>query len=169
VDKLSCMASAYCQIHCQIRGSKGIEGDFSSKQISNLLFSLSSSSFSTRSLSTFQSYMSTMAPRRRGRTRMVQERRLMSSIVVPDCELARRLDFTPFNLRSSMQEAHSRQNAFFSWTAPDRHWRAQIFVRNIDGNDDLSHAFVASTIVGSPVIGSYQEPRTFGARLTYQY
>lgn len=77
--------------------------------------------------------------------------------------------FTPFNLRASTQEAHSRQNAFFSWTAPDRHWRAQIFVRNIDGNDDLSHAFVASTIVGSPVIGSYQEPRTFGIRLTYQY
>lgn len=77
--------------------------------------------------------------------------------------------FTPFNLRSSMQEAHSRQNAFFNWTAPDRHWRAQLFVRNIDGNHDLSQAFVASTIVGNPVIGSYQEPRTFGIRLTYQY
>ena len=76
--------------------------------------------------------------------------------------------FTPFNLASSMQQAHSRQNAFCNWTAPGRHWSAQLFVRNIDGNDDLSHAFVASTVVGSPVIGSYEEPRMFGIRLTYQ-
>jgi iron complex outermembrane receptor protein len=77
--------------------------------------------------------------------------------------------FTAFNLSASMQAAHSRQNVFFNWLAPDRHWSGQIFVRNIDDGDDLSHVFVTSTLVGSPVIGSYQEPRTFGIRLTYEY
>lgn len=77
--------------------------------------------------------------------------------------------FTPFNLGASMQAAHSRQNAFFTWIAPGRHLRGQIFVRNIDDDDDISHAFIASTTVGSPLTGSYLEPRTFGVRLTYEY
>ena len=77
--------------------------------------------------------------------------------------------FTPFNLTSSMQRAHSRQNAFIHWRAPNGHLSGQLFVRNIDGDDDLSHVFVASTLVGSPILGAYQEPRTFGVKLTYTY
>lgn len=53
------LAISECQIQCQIRGSKGIEGDFDSNKTSNLLFLLSSSSFSILSLSSLQS---TLAP-----------------------------------------------------------------------------------------------------------
>jgi hypothetical protein len=29
--------------------------------------------------------------------------------------------------------------------------------------------FVSSSLAGSAIIGSYEEPRTFGARLTYEF
>jgi iron complex outermembrane receptor protein len=77
--------------------------------------------------------------------------------------------FTPFNLRSSMQRSHSRQNAFLNWRAPRGDWSGQLFVRNIDNGRDLSNVFVSSSLVGSAIIGSYEEPRTFGARLAYEF
>lgn len=44
--------NVYCQIHCQIGGSRGIAGDFGSKQISKLLFCSLFSAFSHLSLTT---------------------------------------------------------------------------------------------------------------------
>jgi iron complex outermembrane receptor protein len=77
--------------------------------------------------------------------------------------------FTPFNLQSSKQEAHSRQNAFLNWTAPSGNWSGQVFVRNIDNDDDIANVFVSSALVGSAVVGYYEEPRTFGASLKYEF
>jgi iron complex outermembrane receptor protein len=81
--------------------------------------------------------------------------------------------FTPFNLQSTVQRAHSRQNLFLNWSAPANmtggRWSGQLFVRNLDDGEDFSNVFVASSIVGNPVIGGYQQPRTFGASLGYEF
>lgn len=77
--------------------------------------------------------------------------------------------YTPFNLPSALQPAHTKENAFVNWMSRQGTWSGQLFVRNIDNGRDLSNVFVSSTLVGSSIIGSYEEPRTFGARLTYHF
>lgn len=77
--------------------------------------------------------------------------------------------FTPYNLSSSFQGAHSRQNLFLNWRAPQGGLSAQLFVRNIDNDDDLANVFVSSGLVGSAIVGYYEEPRTFGGSLTYDF
>ena len=42
-------------------------------------------------------------------------------------------------------------------------------MRNIDNGRDFSNVFVSSSLAGSAIIGSYQEPRTFGVSLTYEF
>lgn len=77
--------------------------------------------------------------------------------------------FTPFNLEHVSQPAHEVFNAFLLYDAPSGAWNASLFVRNIADDRSISSALVGSGLVGFPLVGSYDPPRTYGVQLGYRF
>lgn len=77
--------------------------------------------------------------------------------------------FTPFNLEHVSQPAHEVFNAFLLYEAPDGAWNGSLFVRNIGDDQTISSALVGSGLVGFPLVGSYDPPRTYGVQIGYRF
>ncbi len=73
-----------------------------------------------------------------------------------------RIWFTQFNLPHTSQPAYELFNAFLSWKSDTGGWRATAFVRNIANKRVVSAGFIGSSLVGSPLLGSFEPPRTYG-------
>jgi iron complex outermembrane receptor protein len=77
--------------------------------------------------------------------------------------------FSPFNLDHVSQPAHEVFNAFLLYDAPSGNWNASLFARNIADDRSVSSALVGSGLVGFPLVGSYDPPRTYGVQLGYRF
>lgn len=80
-----------------------------------------------------------------------------------------RVYFTQFNLDHVSQPAYSLFNAFLSWQSGTSGLRATAFIRNIGNEDIVSAGFVGSSLVGSPLLGSFEPPRTYGLTLGWTF
>ena len=79
-----------------------------------------------------------------------------------------RIYFSPFNLDYVSQPAFSVQNAFVTYRA-DNGLRLTGFVRNIGNETIRASGQVATTLLGSPVIGFVKPPRTYGLTIAFDY
>lgn len=70
-----------------------------------------------------------------------------------------------YNFADSFQKRYTRSDAYLTYTSDDRHWNAEVFVRNIENSiviADESESFAPPlTQPGTYNIG-FQSPRTFG-------
>jgi len=80
-----------------------------------------------------------------------------------------RVYFTQFNLDHVSQPAYSLFNAFLSWQSGTSGLRATAFIRNIGNEDIVSAGFIGSSLVGSPLLGSFEPPRTYGLTLGWTF
>lgn len=80
-----------------------------------------------------------------------------------------RVYFTQFNLDHVSQPAYSLFNAFLSWESRTSGLRATAFIRNIGNKDIVSAGFIGSSLVGSPLLGSFEPPRTYGLTLGWTF
>lgn len=80
-----------------------------------------------------------------------------------------RVYFSPFNRPELSQSAYSLQNAFITYDLGKGSWRATAFVKNIANKTIKSAGQVATTLLGSPIIGFVQPPRTYGVTLGYRF
>lgn len=76
--------------------------------------------------------------------------------------------FSPFNLDYVSQPAFDTQNAFVTYKT-DGGLRLTGFIRNIGNETIRASGQVATTLLGSPVIGFVKPPRTYGLTLAFDY
>lgn len=79
-----------------------------------------------------------------------------------------RVYFSPFNRDVVSQAPYNLQNAYLTFNAR-QHWRLSFYIRNIADKRIASAGQVATTLLGSPVIGFVKPPRTFGATFGYSF
>ena len=77
-----------------------------------------------------------------------------------------RVFFSPFNLNYMSQPAYDVQNAYVTYRL-DSGLRLTGFVRNIGNETIRASGQVATTLLGSPVIGFVKPPRTYGLTVAF--
>lgn len=77
-----------------------------------------------------------------------------------------RIYFSPFNLNYVSQPAFDTQNAFVTYRM-DSGLRLTGFIRNIGNETIRASGQVATTLLGSPVIGFVKPPRTYGLTVAF--
>ena len=77
--------------------------------------------------------------------------------------------FTPFDLNYVSQAAYNKVNAFVNWVEPDRRWSVSVFVKNLTNKTTVSDSYVGSALVGFPVNGYLDDPRTYGVTVGYKF
>ncbi len=77
--------------------------------------------------------------------------------------------YSPFEYKPDGQSPYSLFNASFTYENPSREWTATAYIRNIGNRTIRSWGLTAAALVGNPIIGSLQPPRTFGASLGYRF
>ena len=80
-----------------------------------------------------------------------------------------RVYFSPFDRNVVSQSAYNLQNAFITYDPGDGHWRLALYIKNLRNRTILASGQVATALVGSPIIGFVQPPRTYGATLGYRF
>jgi iron complex outermembrane receptor protein len=80
-----------------------------------------------------------------------------------------RVYFTAFNRREISQAPVALQNAYVTYEPTGDHWRVTAYVKNIGDKTVRASANVATTLIGSPLIGFLQPPRTFGLTAGYRF
>jgi iron complex outermembrane recepter protein len=80
-----------------------------------------------------------------------------------------RVYFTPFNLDYVSQAPNTRFNAFINWTSNDDQWTGQLFMKNIGNKTVVGNAGVSTGIIGFPLNGYLEDPRTYGVTLGYKF
>ncbi len=76
---------------------------------------------------------------------------------------------TAFNVRETSQPAFAKLNAFLNWTSTGGKVSGSLYVRNITNKTTVSSAYVSSGLFGFPTNGYLEEPRTYGARIRYDF
>ncbi|MFY9352345.1 MAG: TonB-dependent receptor [Sphingobium sp.] len=79
-----------------------------------------------------------------------------------------RVYFSPFNRKEVSQPSYSLQNAYATYD-DGAHWRLSLYIKNIANKTILASGQVATALLGSPIVGFVQPPRTFGATLGYRF
>jgi iron complex outermembrane recepter protein len=80
-----------------------------------------------------------------------------------------RVYFTGFDRDNVSQAPYSAQNAFVTYEPADGPWHVTAYVKNIADKTVEASANVATTLVGSPLIGFLLPPRTFGVTIGYRF
>jgi len=80
-----------------------------------------------------------------------------------------RIWFTQFNLPHTSQPAYALFNAYLTWRSQSDRFSATAFIRNIGNEDIVSAGFIGSSLVGSPLLGSFEPPRTYGVTLGVRF
>jgi iron complex outermembrane receptor protein len=79
-----------------------------------------------------------------------------------------RVDFLADNFITSRQKAYHTTNARLTWESPDRRYRAEAFVLNIEDDDIISNDGLQSISLGQQALQPdnfvYYPPRTYGIR-----
>ncbi|HYG25856.1 MAG TPA: TonB-dependent receptor, partial [Caulobacteraceae bacterium] len=86
-----------------------------------------------------------------------------------DVYFSGRVDFLADNFVTSRQKAYHTTNARLTWESPDRRYRAEAFVANIEDDDIISNDGLQSISLGQQALQPdnfvYYTPRTYGVRL----
>lgn len=85
-----------------------------------------------------------------------------------DARFVDRTYFTFYNLDHTSQPAYSQFNAFLTYEH-DNGVSARLFVRNLANKRIISSEFVGTGLVGFPIVGSFEPPRTYGVTLGYRF
>ncbi|QDC37780.1 TonB-dependent receptor [Sphingobium fuliginis] len=80
-----------------------------------------------------------------------------------------RVYFTPFNLDYVSQGPNARVNLFLNWASNDDHWTGSLFVKNLTNKTIIANLNVSSSVVGFPLTGYLEEPRTYGLTVGYKF
>lgn len=80
-----------------------------------------------------------------------------------------RVYYTPFNVKYVSQAANTKLNAFLNWESNDEHWRGSLFVKNLTDKTTIGNAYISSGLVGFPINGYLEDPRTFGLTVGYKF
>jgi len=78
-----------------------------------------------------------------------------------------RVYFTPFNVNQVSRAPNTKLNAFLTYDRAK--WSASLYGRNLTGKRTIGNALIASSVVGYPVIGTFDPPRTYGIELAYRF
>tara|TARA_R110000782_G_C14819243_1_gene413906 strand:+ start:4455 stop:6731 length:2277 start_codon:yes stop_codon:yes gene_type:complete len=76
---------------------------------------------------------------------------------------------TAFNVKEVSQPAYAKLNAFLNWASNDGQVSGSLYIRNITNKTTVSSAYVSSGLFGFPINGYLEEPRTYGARIRYDF
>lgn len=77
--------------------------------------------------------------------------------------------YSAFNRPEVAEGERTKLNASAEFRSRDEHIRVTAFVRNILDKTYVSNAFVSSGLVGFPINGFLEAPRTYGVSLRYSY
>ncbi|MDX3910592.1 MAG: TonB-dependent receptor [Sphingobium sp.] len=80
-----------------------------------------------------------------------------------------RVYFTPFNLKYVSQAANTRVNLFLNWASRDDRWTGSLFVKNVTNKLVVANLNVSSGVVGFPLTGFLEDPRTYGATFGFKF
>ncbi|WP_235538656.1 TonB-dependent receptor [Sphingomonas sp. Root710] len=80
-----------------------------------------------------------------------------------------RVYFTPFNLDYVGQGPNARVNLFLNWLSNDEHWTGSLFVKNLTDKTVVANLNVSSSVVGFPLTGYLEDPRTYGLTIGYKF
>ena len=80
-----------------------------------------------------------------------------------------RVYFTPFNLKNLSQAPNAKLNLFLNWSSRDENWSGQLYMKNVTNKTVVGNSLVSSSIVGFPINGYLEEPRTYGLTLGYKF
>ena len=80
-----------------------------------------------------------------------------------------RVYFTPFNLKYLSQAPNAKLNLFINWSSRDENWTGQLYMKNVTNKTVVGNSLVSSSIVGFPINGYLEEPRTYGLTLGYKF
>lgn len=83
-------------------------------------------------------------------------------------EYSSKFYFTPSNIPLAGQSAYSKANAFLTY-ASNAGWYSAAFVRNITDKTTLVAVTPVSELFGSPAVGTYAPPRTYGVEFGYTF
>lgn len=78
-----------------------------------------------------------------------------------------RMYFTPFNLERVSREPNTKLNAFLNLRQDAL--SVGFYVRNLTDRRTVGNALIASSLVGYPVVGTYDPPRTYGVQVGYEF
>jgi iron complex outermembrane receptor protein len=79
-----------------------------------------------------------------------------------------RVYFSPFNREVVSQPSYDVQNAFITYRT-NGGLRFTGFIRNISTETIRSSGQVATTLLGSPVVGFVKPPRTYGLTVGFDF
>lgn len=79
-----------------------------------------------------------------------------------------RVYFSAFNRPEVGQSAYNLQNAYVTWK-PGGRWTMSAYIKNIGNKTVRASGQVATALLGSPIVGFVQPPRTYGLRIGFEY
>jgi iron complex outermembrane receptor protein len=77
--------------------------------------------------------------------------------------------FNQFNRDVLSQDAHNKLNAFATYRHPGGAWSATAYARNITDETIIATAVTSNPLLTTPVLGTYEPPRTFGVEIGYSF
>ena len=77
--------------------------------------------------------------------------------------------FTPFNLDYVSEGPKTKVNAFLNFESAEENWHLSIFVKNLFDATYIGNAYVSSSLVGFPINGFMDAPRTYGGTLGFRF
>ena len=80
-----------------------------------------------------------------------------------------RIYYTPFNVKYVGQGPNAKANVFLNWTAPDEHLNASLFLKNVFNRTTYGPSYISTGLVGFPINGYLEDPRTYGLRVGYKF
>ncbi|MBL4895071.1 MAG: TonB-dependent receptor [Emcibacter sp.] len=78
-----------------------------------------------------------------------------------------RIYFTPFNIDAVSREPNTKFNAFLTYS--NDIWTMSLYGRNLSNSTTVANSLVNSGLVGFPVSGSIDAPRTYGIQISRHF
>ncbi len=75
--------------------------------------------------------------------------------------------FTPFNVEQASRAPNTKFNTFLTFEQDT--WTLSLYGRNLSNKRTIGNALIASSVVGFPVIGTFDPPRTYGVQFGYKF
>ena len=85
-----------------------------------------------------------------------------------ELEYSGRFFFQPDNFSFLSQSPYAKVDLSLTYKSSAR-WQVRAFAKNIADITTKTSALVATSLIGSPIIGSLAPPRTFGGQLTFKF
>ena len=76
---------------------------------------------------------------------------------------------TAFNADHIKQDAYEWLKASITYESANANWALAAFVDNITDARIISAALITSALVGAPIAGAFESPRTYGASMTFRF